>query len=171
LLLLVAGHETTANLVGNAVLALRSHPRALSRLRADPALMGPAVEELLRFDSPVQLVGRGARADAVLGPLTIEAGQQVLVCLGAANRDRAACDGYWSWIPDSIRARRTWSVAARPPSAGWLTSRCAPGDHRQAREPSVIERAGTFHAGGKARARTDPRHGRAAAGQSTHSPV
>ena len=101
LLLLVAGHETTANLVGNAVLALRSHPRALRRLRGDPALLGPAVEELLRFDSPVQLVGRVASADTELGPLTIEAGQQVLVCLGAANRDPAVFTD-----PDQIRIGR-----------------------------------------------------------------
>jgi len=83
---------------------LVGHPgqqSALSRLRADPALLGPAVEELLRFDSPVQLVGRVARADAVLGPLTVEAGQQVLVCLGAANRDRAAFAE-----PDQIRIGR-----------------------------------------------------------------
>lgn len=101
LLLLVAGHETTANLVGNAVLALRSHPGVLSELRAYPALLGLAVEELLRFESPVQLVGRVARSDTVLGSHRIEAGQQVLVCLGAANRDRAAFAD-----PDELRIGR-----------------------------------------------------------------
>jgi len=66
-LLFGAGHETTRNLIGNGMLALLRHPGELQRLRDDPSLMRTAVEQLLRYDSPVQIAGRGARADAVIG--------------------------------------------------------------------------------------------------------
>ncbi|MQA88044.1 MAG: cytochrome P450 [Streptosporangiales bacterium] len=87
LLLLVAGHETTAGLVGNGLLALLNHPDQLELLRRRPHLARSAVEELLRFDSPVQRASRIARTDHVLGGHRIQAGRQVLVLLGAANRD------------------------------------------------------------------------------------
>jgi len=89
-LLLVAGHETTANLIGNAVAALHSHPGAIRILRRNPDRLPAAVEELLRYDSPVQLASRVARRDAPLGETIIRRGEQVLVALGAANRDPAA---------------------------------------------------------------------------------
>jgi pimeloyl-[acyl-carrier protein] synthase len=86
-LLLVAGHETTVNLIGNGMLALLRHPDQLALLRARPGLIETAVEELLRFDSPVQLTGRIAAQDCTLGGQHIGQGQLVLTLLGAANRD------------------------------------------------------------------------------------
>lgn len=87
LFLLVAGHETTVNLIGNGTLALLRHSDQLERLRADPALDRNAVEELLRFDSPVQLTQRITLEDYEIGGTTIPARQQVIPLLGAANRD------------------------------------------------------------------------------------
>jgi pimeloyl-[acyl-carrier protein] synthase len=88
-LLLIAGHETTVNLIGNGTLALLGHPEELARLRADPTLIASAVEELLRFDSPVQMTGRIATEPLEIGGQQIEAGQWVLPLLGAANHDPA----------------------------------------------------------------------------------
>jgi cytochrome P450 len=87
ILLLAAGHGTTTHLIGNGLLALLQHPDQLELLRRNPALIGSAVLELLRFDSPVQMTGRQARTDLDIGGKHIEAGQYVLACLGAANRD------------------------------------------------------------------------------------
>lgn len=101
LLLLVAGHETTAMLVGNSVVALHDRPQLIAALRRDPMLIAPAVSELLRFESPVQLAGRVAVADTTVGGIRVRAGQQVLIGLGAANRDPAAFID-----PDSILLRR-----------------------------------------------------------------
>lgn len=87
-LLLVAGHETTVNLIGGGVLALLQHPGELARLRADPALLGGAVEELLRYVSPVNDATLRFTAEPVdLGGVHIGAGQVVLVSLAGANRD------------------------------------------------------------------------------------
>jgi pimeloyl-[acyl-carrier protein] synthase len=86
-LLLIAGHETTVNLIGNGMLALIQHPDQYAQLRESPGLIGTAVEELLRFDSPVQLTGRIASEPVEIGGQHIEAGQWVLPLLGAANRD------------------------------------------------------------------------------------
>jgi cytochrome P450 len=86
-LLLIAGHETTVNLIGNGVLALLQHPDQLALLRESPGLIGTAVEELLRFDSPVQMTARVASEPLEIGGQRIEAGQFVLPLLGAANRD------------------------------------------------------------------------------------
>ncbi len=88
-LLLVAGHETTVNLIGNGTLALLRHPDQLERLRADASLIGSAVEELLRFDSPVQMTGRIATEAVQMGGQTIAAGDWILPLLGAANHDPA----------------------------------------------------------------------------------
>ncbi|HEV8205634.1 MAG TPA: cytochrome P450 [Acidimicrobiia bacterium] len=89
LLLYVAGHETTVNLIGNATLALLGHPDQLARLRSDPELDGGAVEELLRYDSPVQFSRRITTADLDLDGTTIPAGTFTLTCLGSANHDEA----------------------------------------------------------------------------------
>jgi hypothetical protein len=89
LLLLAAGHETTANLIGNAVLCLNRHPDAARRLRAQPELIATAVEELLRYEAPVQLTSRVARTETKIGDHAMPAGQQVFVSLGGANRDPA----------------------------------------------------------------------------------
>jgi pimeloyl-[acyl-carrier protein] synthase len=90
LLLLVAGHETTANLIGNAVAALHAHPGTARYIRHCPDRLPVAVEELLRYDSPVQLASRVAARNMVLGQTAVRKGEQVLVGLGAANRDPAA---------------------------------------------------------------------------------
>ena len=87
ILLLTAGHETTANLIGNGVLILMEHPDQLHLLQRDPALIKPAIEEILRFECPAKIVGRTNLIDRQLGGHTIRAGQHVLVLLGAANRD------------------------------------------------------------------------------------
>ena len=88
-LLLVAGTETTTNLISNAVVCLAEHPAALARLRADPALLPTAVEEVLRFRSSVQAAFRVTRRPVELGGRELPAGRFVLFMLGAANRDGA----------------------------------------------------------------------------------
>jgi len=88
-LLLVAGHETTTNLIGNGLLALLRHPDQLARLRADPDLVPTAVEEMLRWDSPVQATVRVTTAEVALDGQTIPAGALVVAMIGAANRDPA----------------------------------------------------------------------------------
>ena len=88
-LLLAAGHETTTNLIGNSMLALMRHRDQWDALRAEPGLIGSAVEELLRYDSPVQWTSRVAAEELVLGGKLIERGQFILASLGAANRDPA----------------------------------------------------------------------------------
>ena len=92
LLILVAGNETTRNLIGNGVLALLRNPQQLQRLREDRGLLDTAVDELLRYDSPVQIDGRVAREDVELGGKHIRAGEVVISVLGAANRDPEAFD-------------------------------------------------------------------------------
>ncbi len=89
LLLLAAGHETTANLIGNGTLALLQHPDQLDWLAANPDLVPQAVEELLRYDSPAQVASRIALSDLVLGQTKIGRGEQALIVLGAGNRDPA----------------------------------------------------------------------------------
>jgi cytochrome P450 len=89
ILLLVAGHETTVNLLGNGTLALLRHPAELRRLRDHPGLIGSAVEELLRWDGPVQRTARIPSADVVVAGHEIEAGEMVMPFIGAADRDPA----------------------------------------------------------------------------------
>jgi cytochrome P450 len=88
--LLVAGNETTTKLIGDAVLALLAQPAELERLRAAPSLWPGAIEELLRFDGPVQLTSRLARADGEIAGRSVRKGEQVVLLLAAANRDPAA---------------------------------------------------------------------------------
>lgn len=102
-LLLVAGHETTVNLIGNGLLALMRHPDQLAALAADPALRKPAVEELLRYDGPLVVsTERYAVEDTALGGATIPACATVYAGLAAANRDERAFEN-----PDSLDIRRT----------------------------------------------------------------
>lgn len=90
-LLLVAGFETTVNLIGNGTRALIDAPTEWRRLSADPTLVPGAVEELLRYDSPVQATSRIATEDVALdGGVHLAAGDQVIVAVGGANRDPAA---------------------------------------------------------------------------------
>ncbi len=87
-LLLVAGHETTVNLVGNGALALWQHPDQLERLRDDPGLIQSAVEELLRYSGPLELATeRYAREDLAIADVTIPRGSLVFAAIASANRD------------------------------------------------------------------------------------
>jgi len=88
-LLLVAGHETTVNLIGNGMLALLRAPEQLEHLRQSPELIGPAVDELLRFDGPVQITQRVVLEDMAAAGCPVKAGDEILLILGAANRDPA----------------------------------------------------------------------------------
>jgi cytochrome P450 len=88
--LLNAGHETTTNLIGNGAFALMTHRDQLERLVAEPALIGSAVEELLRYESPIQLNNRLTTAPVPLSDREIPAGTFVTLAIGAANRDPAA---------------------------------------------------------------------------------
>ncbi|GAA2516829.1 cytochrome P450 [Pilimelia columellifera] len=90
LLLLVGGHETTTHFIGCAMLALFRHPAERARLAERPALLPAAVEELMRYDPPAQLLLRRATADLDLGGNRVAAGQPILIVVGAVNRDPAA---------------------------------------------------------------------------------
>ncbi|MDT3395907.1 cytochrome P450 [Streptomyces sp. B1866] len=100
-LLLIAGHETTVNLIGNGTLALLRDPAQLDLLRAEPDLAERAVEELLRYDSPVQFTTRTALKDAEVGGVPVPKGAYALVVIGAAGRDPAAHDD-----PERLDIRR-----------------------------------------------------------------
>lgn len=86
-LLLVAGNETTTNLIGNAFVCFDEHPEVMEQLRAEPALIPGAIEEVLRYRSPVQFMYRRAAADVTLEGQEIRAGQMVISWIGSANRD------------------------------------------------------------------------------------
>ncbi len=88
----VAGNETTKSLIGNGLLALLQHPSEDRRLRRDPELADGAVDEALRYDCPLQMTKRVATRDVQIGGELIRAGDQVLLCMGAANRDPAVFD-------------------------------------------------------------------------------
>ena len=89
-LLFAAGHETTANLIGNGLLTLHRFPDQLARLKAEPALMANAVEEILRFESSVQLTARTAFEEMEVGGVTLKKDDTVICLLAAANRDPEA---------------------------------------------------------------------------------
>jgi vitamin D3 1,25-hydroxylase len=95
-LLLLAGNETTTNLIGNGLNALMMHPEQFRALRHAPALIPGAIEEILRWDCPVQATGRNVAVDCELGGTRMRRGMMVVVLNGAANRDPAA-------FPDSDR--------------------------------------------------------------------
>ena len=89
ILLLNAGHEATVNVTGNGTLALLRNPDQLARLRADRSLLPTAIEELMRFDSPLQLFERTATEDVEIGGVTVTEGQKIAALLGSANHDPA----------------------------------------------------------------------------------
>lgn len=99
--LFAAGHHTTTNLIGNGVLALLRHPDELARLRAHPELTSNAIEEMLRYDPAVQMVARLARQPLTVRDRRVEAGQLLLLVVGAANRDPAVFDR-----PDTLSVTR-----------------------------------------------------------------
>jgi cytochrome P450 len=101
LLLLVAGHETTVNLMGNGLLALLRNPDQLDRLRNEQGIERQAVEELLRYDSPVQMTGRVAKVDLEIDGKPIRAGQGVSTIVASANRDPEAFED-----PDTLNLTR-----------------------------------------------------------------
>jgi cytochrome P450 len=96
-LLLFGGHETTTHLIGNSVLALLQHPGEFERLQSEPELIVGAVEEFLRFDSPVQATGRRATTDMDIGGFHIRPGEFLTPVVGSANRDPA-----WFDEPDKL---------------------------------------------------------------------
>jgi cytochrome P450 len=101
LLLLVAGFETTVNLIGNGTVALLAEPEQWGRLREEPALVPTAVEELLRYDSPVQMTSRTATEDVDVGDAVIPRGASIIVAIGGANRDPDVFDE-----PDRLKIDR-----------------------------------------------------------------
>jgi cytochrome P450 len=112
LLLLVAGFETTVNLIGNGTVALLGEREQWQRLREEPALVPAAVEEMLRYDSPVQLTSRIATEEVEVDGSPISRGEPILVCLGGANRD-----------PDVFPEPDRFDVERRDPSRHLAFSR------------------------------------------------
>lgn len=86
-MLLFGGHETTRNLIGNGMYTLLRHPQEMAELHENPELIRPAVEELLRYESPIQFVGRVAREEMEICGVRVRRGETVVFMLGAANRD------------------------------------------------------------------------------------
>jgi cytochrome P450 len=104
-LLLVAGHETTVNLIANAILAMLRHPAQWTALSTDPQRVSAVVEETLRYDPPVQLVGRIAAQDMTIGGAAVPKGDVMMLLIAAAHRDPTAVDRPDKFDPDreSIR--------------------------------------------------------------------
>ena len=102
ILLLNGGHETTTNLVGNGMKAMFDNPDHLQKLRDDPSLIAGAIEEMLRFDSPLQIGNRGIAEPFEVGGITLAPGTQLLTSIGGANRDPDAFDN-----PDGFDITRT----------------------------------------------------------------
>jgi cytochrome P450 len=102
MLLYIAGHETTVNLIGNGTLALLRNPDQLSRLRMDTSLDANAVEELLRYDAPVQMTRRVTLTDVEVGGKTIPEGFFVVCGLASSNRDEA----HWGPTADQVDVAR-----------------------------------------------------------------
>jgi hypothetical protein len=112
-LLLAAGYETTGSLIGNGTLALLRNPGQLAALRADPALMGAAIEELLRYDGPVKLnpAVRYAVEDLPVGDVVVRSGDAVLFSYAAADRDPAEFRTPTGLISAAGPAAGTWRSA------------------------------------------------------------
>ncbi|NEO94730.1 MAG: cytochrome P450 [Moorea sp. SIO3G5] len=87
ILLFMAGEETTVNTIGNGMLALLNYPEQMEKLKQEPKIIQTAVEEMLRYDSPVQMAGRIASEKLEIGGQTIQKGEKMHLCLGSANRD------------------------------------------------------------------------------------
>jgi cytochrome P450 len=100
-LLLIAGHETTVNLIANGTLTLLRFPEHIERLKADPGLIVPMTEELLRYEPPVQYVpNRSAKEDIAIDGVTIPAGARIILMNASANRDPDRWDDPDTFIPD-----------------------------------------------------------------------
>jgi cytochrome P450 len=121
MLLLIAGHETTANMIALSAVTLLAHPGQLTLLREDPGLIDQAVEELLRFHAVIQYgLVRRATQDLTVGGQQIRAGEWVVCSLASANRDEASCP-----VPAEFRVNRETSVHT---SFGYGIHQCA-GQH------------------------------------------
>jgi cytochrome P450 len=153
--LLNAGHETTTNLIGNAVDLLLRNPDALAALRVDTGLIGPAVEEFLRLESSNQLGNRRAARDTVLSGVAMPAGTYVHIGIGAANRDPAQFPD-----PDRLDVRRhpnrhlAFGIGIHACAGMWLArmeGQVAIG--RLVQRFATIERDGAAVRGGRARFR------------------
>lgn len=105
ILLLIAGNETTTNLLGNLLNVLADRPDLWEQLRREPELIDAAIEEALRFDSPVQFLMREAKEDVELHEQRITAGESVIVVMGSANRDTAVFDTPDEFLLDRARGR------------------------------------------------------------------
>ena len=112
--LLVAGHETTTSLIGLLLYRLLEHPELLAELRADPSLIPTAVEEGLRFDSPVSGLFRTNAADCPVRGQTIAAGSKLQLLYGSANRDPERFEA-----PDEFRLDREPNELRRHVAFGW----------------------------------------------------
>lgn len=88
-LLFGAGEETTGNTIGNGMLALLQHPNEMEQLKREPTMIQSAVEETIRYDSAIQMLTRIATDNLEIGNQTVKAGEKIVLCLGAANRDPA----------------------------------------------------------------------------------
>ena len=106
-LLLNAGHEATVNVTGNGWWSLFRHPDALARLRAEPALVPSAVEEMMRWDTPLQMFERWALEDVEIGGVTIPRGSEFGLLFGSANRDPEVFDGSGRASASSANRTRT----------------------------------------------------------------
>jgi cytochrome P450 len=153
--ILNAGHETTTNLIGNGVDLLLRHPSALRELRAEPALIGTAVEEFLRLESSNQLGNRRAARDTAVAGVPMPAGTYVHIGIGAANRDPAQFPE-----PDRLDVRRqpnrhlAFGAGIHACAGMWLArmeGQVAIG--RLVRRFATIERDGAVVRGGRARFR------------------
>jgi cytochrome P450 len=102
ILLLTAGHGTTVNLITGGALALLEHPDQMAVLRDDPSTIRTAVEEMMRYVSPVQLTGRYMLEDMEVGDATLRAGEFAILLLASGNRDAEAFED-----PDRFDVRRT----------------------------------------------------------------
>lgn len=100
IVLLVGGNETTTNLLGNAILCFHEYPAAYERLKREPDLLPLAIEEVLRYRSSIQNIGRFTKVETQLGGQTIPAGQMVTVWMGSANRDAAQFDRAEEFVVD-----------------------------------------------------------------------
>lgn len=100
--IMIAGNETTANLIGNGLWAFMCHPDPMELLREEPERAREAINEVLRYDSPVQTDFRIAKREAVVGGKTIWSGEGVILLTGSANRDEAAFSE-----PDRLDIART----------------------------------------------------------------
>jgi cytochrome P450 len=124
-LLLIAGHETTVNLIANAILAMLRHPTQWTVLAADPSRVSAVIEETMRYDPPVQLVGRIAEDEMTIDETTVTKGDTMMLLLAAAHHDPASIDRPDEFNPDR-HPSATWALARARTSASahrWPGSR------------------------------------------------